>query len=119
VARRFELARAGRSGPTPLILSVAKDKLTMREDHPRFVLLVLVLTAVVSVGLCVVAILAPAPAMAVPVAAVTCVGAPIFAAWEAPAAIARLRGERSGGKAVAALHQCLKELPEAPHPLGF
>jgi hypothetical protein len=65
------------------------------------------------------AILAPAPAIAVPVVVVTCVGAPIFAAWDAPGAIASLRGKRSDSKALATFRRNLQQLPETPHPLGL
>lgn len=89
------------------------------RGEPQLVLVTLLVSALVSAGLCAAAILAPAPPMAVPLAVVTCVGAPLFAGWEAPRAWAGLRAQRAGRKALDALRQHLNELPETEHPLGL
>jgi hypothetical protein len=43
----------------------------------------------------------------------------MFAVWEVPGAIASLRADREGGKALATLRRSLAQLPETEHPLGF
>jgi hypothetical protein len=67
---------------------------------------------------CTAAILAPAPAAAVPMVALVCVGCPMFASWEMPIALASLRAQR-GRHALATLRKSLDRLPEVEHPLGF
>lgn len=87
--------------------------------QPHVALLALVVTALASAGLCAGAILAPAPAMAIPLVVITSVGAPIFAGWQAPGAIAALRAQRANGNALAVFRRRLRDLPETEHPLGL
>ena len=86
--------------------------------HPILVLLVAALTVAVSLAICIAAMLVPAPAAAVPLVAVVCVGCPLFASWEVPVAIASLRANRAH-KALASLRKSLDRLPEVEHPLGL
>lgn len=76
-------------------------------------------TALMSAGLSAAAIVAPAPTAVVPLVVVISVGCPIFAVWEVPGAIASMRAEREGDKALAMLRRSLAQLPETEHPLGF
>jgi hypothetical protein len=96
--------------------------LTMRPPvrpwRPRLVLLAAIVTALISAGVCVAAILAPAPAVAIPLVVAICIGCPMFAGWEVPNALAALRANRAG-KALAKLRRSLDRLPETEHPLGF
>jgi len=89
-----------------------------RPAQPRLVLLAALLTALISAGVCVGAILAPAPAVAIPLVVAICVGCPMFAGWEVPNALAALRATRAR-KALARLRRSLDRLPETEHPLGF
>jgi hypothetical protein len=89
-----------------------------RTWRPRLVLLAAVLTALISAGVCVGAILAPAPAVAIPLVVAICIGCPMFAGWEVPNALAALRANRAG-KTLAKLRRSLDRLPETEHPLGF
>jgi hypothetical protein len=87
----------------------------------RLVLAVACVTALVAVGVCVAAVLAPAPAAAVPLVVALCVGGPMFACWDVPVAVTSLRAERAeraGRNALAALRRSLEQLPEVEHPLG-
>ncbi len=84
----------------------------------RLVLFTAVLSAAVAVGCCIGAILARAPVAATPLVAALCVGCPMFAVLEVPAALAALR-MNSGEKALARLRRRLSELPETEHPLGY
>ncbi len=86
--------------------------------QPRFVLAGAVVTALFSMALCAGAILAHAPAAVVPLVVAVCVGAPLFASWEAPAALAWVRAERTHRDALSRLRQSLDRLPEVEHPLG-
>ena len=86
--------------------------------QPRLVLAVALLTALISMAMCAAAILSHAPAAVVPLVVAVSVGAPLFAAWEAPGALAWIRAERSGRKALAHLRSALDRLPEVEHPLG-
>lgn len=86
--------------------------------NPRLILLVAVLTVLASLAMCAAAILVPAPAAAVPLVAMMCVGCPMFASWEVPVAIASLRAQR-GHRALAMLRKSLDQLPEVEHPLGL
>jgi hypothetical protein len=65
------------------------------------------------------AVLAPAPAAALPVVVLVCVGLPMLAALELPGALAALSG-RAGRDAqvLARFRRSLDELPEVSHPLG-
>jgi len=85
---------------------------------PRLVLIVALVTVLSSMAVCAAAILAPAPAPVVPLVVAICVGAPLFAAWDAPGALARVRAERSHRSALAKLRRTLEQLPEVEHPLG-
>lgn len=89
-----------------------------KPRQPRLVLLAALLTALISAGVCVAAILAPAPAAAIPLVVAICIGCPMFAGWEVPNALAALRANRAG-KALAKLRRSLDRLPETEHPLGF
>jgi hypothetical protein len=80
--------------------------------QPRLVLLVALVTALISMAVCTAAILVPAPAPAVPFVVAVCVGAPLFAGWEAPGALAWLRAVRWQRKALAGLLRTLEQLPE-------
>lgn len=73
------------------------------RPQPTCVLIAALLTAMFSAGVCAGAILAPAPAAAVPLIVLVCVGCPIFAAWEVTVALASLRADRAGGRALASL----------------
>ena len=87
--------------------------------HPHLVLVVAVVTMLMSMAVCAVAILAPAPAAVVPLVVAICVGAPMFAGWEVPGAVAWVRADRGRRKALDALVRTLDGLPEVEHPLGF
>jgi hypothetical protein len=86
--------------------------------RPHLVLALAIATALASVALCAAAILARAPSAVVPLVALICVGCPVFATWDVPAAIASLRADR-GHKALARLRKSLDKLPEIEHPLGL
>jgi hypothetical protein len=86
--------------------------------RPRLVLIAAVVTALASMAVCAAAILIPAPAPVVPLVVMVCVCAPLFAAWEAPDALAWVRAERWHRKALATLRRELDLLPEVEHPLG-
>ena len=101
---------------TPAVTRRFKSRL-----QPRLVLAVALLTALISMAMCAAAILSHAPAAVVPLVVAVSVGAPLFAAWEAPgrACVDRAdRAERSGRKALAHLRSALERLPEVEHPLG-
>ena len=85
---------------------------------PHLTLLVAALSVVSCLAVCAAAILVPAPAAAVPLVALMCVGCPVFASWEVPVAVEALRARR-GHKALAVLRQSLDKLPEVEHPLGL
>jgi hypothetical protein len=88
------------------------------------------LTALMCAGLLTAAALARAPAAVLPILVVICIGCPMVAACELPAAIAGLRAGRDGAgrrarrssrvdvRALAALRRELAQLPETRHPLG-
>jgi hypothetical protein len=77
-------------------------------------------TALMCAGMCMAAVLAPAPVAAVPFIAFVCICCPMLAAWELPAALATLRGpDRDKREAVAQLRRVLDRLPEVEHPLGL
>ena len=80
------------------------------------------LTAVMCGALLCAAALVPAPPVVLPFLVVVCIGCPMAAACELPAAIAALR--RTGARALdsrslEALRRDLDALPEAEHPLGL
>lgn len=87
--------------------------------RPRMALMMLVIAVLMSTALCAAAILARAPAAAVPVIASVCVWCPMLAGWEAPRALAALRADRAGRRALANLRHGLDRLPETQHPLGL
>ncbi|HEX5193830.1 MAG TPA: hypothetical protein VFW09_13590 [Solirubrobacteraceae bacterium] len=87
--------------------------------QPHLVLVVAVVMALISMAVCVAAILAPAPAAALPLVVAICVGAPLFAGWDVPAALGWVTVERRRKKALDALRKTLNELPEVEHPLGL
>jgi hypothetical protein len=88
------------------------------------------LTALMCAGLLTAAALAPAPPAVFPFLVVICIGCPMVAACELPAAIAAVRAGRGRAahrarrasridvRALAALRRELDQLPETPHPLG-
>jgi hypothetical protein len=86
--------------------------------RPRLVLIVALVTALSSMAVCAAAILVPAPAAVVPLVVTVCVGAPLFAGWEAPGALAWVRAERSHRCALTKLRRALDQLPEVEHPFG-
>jgi hypothetical protein len=86
--------------------------------QPQLSLLVAALAVLSSLAICAAAILAHAPAAAVPLVALVCVGCPMFATWEMQIALASLRAQR-GRDALATLRKSLDKLPEVEHPLGF
>ena len=86
--------------------------------RPGFVLLVAAVSALISAATCAGAILAPAPAVAIPLVLAVCIGCPAFAGWQVPHAVAALRSERAS-RALAKLRRSLDELPETEHPLGL
>jgi hypothetical protein len=90
-----------------------------QTSHARLILLTTLFTVLVSVGVCVASVLAPAPAGALPLVVVICVGCPLFAAWEAPAVLAALRAHRARGDALIRMRETLDRLPETEHPLGL
>jgi hypothetical protein len=87
--------------------------------EPCLIILGLLFAAILSTGLCVAAILAPAPTAIAPLVAAVCVGGPMFAGWQVPGAVASLRAERKHGRALGSLRRSLERLPEVEHPLGF
>jgi hypothetical protein len=89
------------------------------RPQPSLILLAAVLTLLLSAGTCAAAILVPAPAAMVPLLVVICIGAPMFASWELPSAVARLRADRARTNAVRSLMKALAALPETDHPLGL
>jgi hypothetical protein len=86
---------------------------------PKLTLLAAAATALISAAVCVAALLVPAPPAVVPLVVLIVIGCPLFAAWEAPAALACLRADSATGKALAAMRRTLAELPETEHPLGL
>lgn len=81
------------------------------------------ITVLACAGLMMVAVLAGAPAAAVPLIAAVCVGAPILATWGLPTTVLVLRASRREGRldrrALASMRRRLDELPETQHPLGL
>ena len=80
-------------------------------------LLACALVALVGVGVCVAAVLVPAPASALaPVVAVS-VGAPLLAGHALAPALASWRSERAGRHSLHRLRAALDRLPTVEHPL--
>jgi hypothetical protein len=80
------------------------------------------LTAILCGALLAAAALVPAPAPAVPLIVVVCIGCPMAAAWDLSDAIADLRASRRISRAVREqrrLRRDLEALPECEHPLGL
>jgi len=87
-------------------------------------------TALMCGGLLTAAALAAAPPAVFPFLVIICIGCPMAAAFELPAAIAGLRAERGRAdhrrrrqsrvevRALTALRRELAQLPETQHPLG-
>jgi hypothetical protein len=98
--------------------SASVARRSRRRSRPHLVVIAALVTAVISVAVCVGAILAPAPPAVVPLVVVICVGCPVFAAWDVPVALDSLRANRAG-KALATLRRSLDQLPETEHPFGF
>lgn len=91
----------------------------MTRARPSLVLLAALLTALVSAAVCAAAILTPAPAGVVPLVVLICIGCPMFAASEAPRALASMRADRAARRALVTLRRNLDRLPEIEHPLGL
>lgn len=79
------------------------------------------ITALACCGLCIGGLLGHAPAPIAPLIAACCVGMPVFAALQLPAALSVLRsGHRMDEQRVLAeLRRGLDRLPEIDHPLGL
>ncbi|HTX31102.1 MAG TPA: hypothetical protein VMD09_06940 [Solirubrobacteraceae bacterium] len=92
---------------------------SVRHGAPALVVLLMVLAVVSSVGVCMAAVIAHAPAAVAPLVALVCVGCPLVAAWEFPGAVKEIAARRGHGRAVAGLRQALDQLPETEHPLGL
>jgi hypothetical protein len=88
--------------------------------RPHLTLVAAVVTALISAAVCVFGILAPAPAAAIPLVVAISVGCPIFAGWNVPMAVDRIRAQgRARRDAIARLRASLEQLPEVEHPLGL
>ena len=72
-----------------------------------------VLTALFAAALVVAAALVPAPAAALPLLAVACIGAPMAGAFDLARAVSAAREPYDR------LRRELDRLPETPHPLGY
>jgi hypothetical protein len=107
--------RDAKSSEAPL--PVSRRFATRRQA--RLILIVAAMTALMCMAVCAAAILVPAPPAVVPLVVASCVGAPLFAGWEAPIALASVRADRSHRKALARLRRSLDRLPEVEHPHGF
>ncbi len=97
------------------------ERAPTKRVRPGFVLAAALCTVLMTCGVSAAAMLAPAPAAVVPLIVVICAVAPLFAAWEAPAALAAFRSERQrrhGKQALTQLRAALDQLPEIEHPLG-
>jgi hypothetical protein len=81
------------------------------------------LIAVICAGIVGAAVLVPAPPAVLPLLVLVCIGCPMAAACELPAAIAALRRawrpSAHGARALRTLRRELDTLPEARHPLGL
>lgn len=77
------------------------------------------LTVLVCAGLVSAAVLAHAPATALPLIVLIAIGMPMLAAFELPATLAALRHGRHAGRALSRLRGELDRLPETQHPLGL
>ena len=79
-------------------------------------------TALVCAALLTAAALVPAPPAALPLLVIVCIGCPMAAACELPAARARRRQPARrviDSRALDALRRQLDSLPETQHPLGL
>jgi hypothetical protein len=79
-------------------------------------------TALVCAALLTAAALVPAPPAALPMLVLVCIGCPMAAACELPAALARLRtpaGLATDSRALDVMRRQLDALPETQHPLGL
>jgi hypothetical protein len=90
--------------------------------RPLLLCVFVTFTALMCGALLCAAALVPAPPVVLPLLAVVCIGCPMAAAWELPAAVAALR--RTGVRAldprsVEALRRQIDDLPETQHPLGL
>jgi hypothetical protein len=90
----------------------ARLSLTRRQAIAHVVFAGVVVLA--CAGLISAAALVPAPLAALPLVVIVCVGMPMAATLELPAAIAALRRDSD---AIAALRRQLAQLPETAHPL--
>lgn len=79
------------------------------------------ITALACCGLCIGAVLAHAPTAVAPLIAACCVGMPVVAALQLPAALSVLRGghQIDERRILAELRRGLDRLPEVDHPLGL
>jgi hypothetical protein len=86
----------------------------------RVVCAVVAVTGVVCAALATAAVLAPAPAVVVPVLVLVCIGLPMAATYDLPTAIHVLRNERAERlkrRDLRNLRRELADLPETRHPL--
>lgn len=107
--------------PTPAAVLPSLYRVRTRAQSIA-VLMVAVVSVAISAGVCVASVLVPAPPGVLPLVVVVCIGAPMFASWDLPPAIASLRADRArraARGAVAKLRRSLEELPETDHPLGL
>ena len=89
------------------------------NSPPGLALLAALLTILTSAALCAVAIVRRAPDDVVPLIVVICIGGPVLASWQVPAAVAHLRVRRHAARELARMRRSLATLPDAEHPLGL
>jgi hypothetical protein len=89
-----------------------RHSLTRRQGIAQLAFAAVVVVA--CAGLIGAAALVPAPVTVLPLVVIVCVGMPMVATVELPAAIAALRRDAA---AIAALRRHLAQLPETAHPL--
>ncbi len=105
--------------PEPLDYQPPGYRRFATRGQARLILIFAVMTALACMGICAAAIIVPAPTGVVPLVVMSCIGAPLFAGWEAPVALASVRADRSRRKALTRLRRSLDRLPEVEHPHGF
>ena len=87
--------------------------------HAIVVCIAAAATVVVCAGLLSAAVLMAAPAAVLPFVIAICVGCPMLAACELPAAVAVLSHRRAAFSAVEEMRRQLERIPETRHPLGL
>jgi hypothetical protein len=96
--------------------------LTPLTRRALFVSLYVGATLLASAALVTIAVLAPAPPVALPMIVATCIALPMVAAWEMPRSVVVLRAavaSARGRRHVEQLRRELDRLPETRHPLGL